>query len=110
MSYTEAPCLGMRATSRRSVWSAVREDARVAKSGVRPGALAAQRGVKKGASDYHPDARVGYVQKTLPARPAPPLLDPSRQRLCQHSAKFRSERAIRKTRAETSALAVRASS
>ena len=37
---------------------AVREDARVAKSGVRPGALAARRGVKKGASDYHPDGGV----------------------------------------------------
>ena len=33
------------------------------------GALAAQRGVKKGASDYHPDARAGYVQKTV--RPCP---------------------------------------
>ena len=52
-----------RSRRKRSVWSAVREDARVAKSGVRPGALAARRGVKKGASDYHPDARVGYVQK-----------------------------------------------
>jgi hypothetical protein len=48
---------------KRLVWSAVREGARVAKSGVRLGALAARRGVKKGASDYHPDARAGCVQK-----------------------------------------------
>jgi hypothetical protein len=41
-------------------WSAVREDARVARSGVRPGALAARKGVKKGASDYYRDARAGY--------------------------------------------------
>jgi hypothetical protein len=58
------------AEAQRSVWSAVREDARVARSGARPGAPAARRGVKKDASDYHPDARAGFEQKIRSALPA----------------------------------------
>ena len=73
--------------------------------------VVAQRGVKKGASDYHPDA-AGRGTSSRMARAAHSPYDRSiaPAKWAQHSAKFRSEWAVRKTRAETSALAVRASS